>query len=47
MIAAGQAVSYVIVKDKSKKTTFVMSCGEKAGGKLGLGYEASTNTPSF
>ena len=45
-ICAGMYVSFIVIKEKDKSTT-VMSCGEKANGKLGLGSDAQNNVINF
>lgn len=39
-------VSFLIVKEKDRTNT-VMSCGEKANGKLGLGNDSQNNVINF
>lgn len=45
-ICAGMYISLILIREKDK-SSYVMSCGEKAGGKLGLGSDAQNNVISF
>jgi len=45
-ICSGMYVSFILVKEKDKSTN-VMSCGEKANGKLGLGSDSQNNVINF
>lgn len=44
---AGMYASFIIVKDKEKGGATLMSCGEKANGKLGLGQDVQNNVINF
>ena len=46
MIAAGQNLSLILCKEKSGKT-FVMACGEKSSGRLGLGSDSNNFVSQF